>query len=99
MVKINSKTYNPKISNSILLLFASEEGIDLADYGKMLAKFSYEKAVKLFVFAVNKGGGELTENEVHQEVDVRIDAVAEIMTFISDSLAPKEDKKKVRKGV
>ena len=97
MVKINSKAYNPKISNSVLLLFASEEGIDLADYGKMLSKFSYEKAVKLFVFACNKSGETLTESEVHDEVDNRIDAVAEIVTHISNSLNPVEEKKRVKK--
>jgi hypothetical protein len=88
MVTINSVKYAPKIKNSVLLLFASHEGIDLGKIDKVLAGFNYDLAVKLFVFAVGREGGNLTANEVHDEVDNRIEAFQEIMLYLAQQLNP-----------
>ena len=88
MVTINSTKYAPKIRNSVLLLFASAEGIDLGKIDKVLAGFNYDLAVRLFVFAVQREGGNLTASEVHDEVDNRIEAFQEIMLYVAQQLNP-----------
>ncbi len=88
MVVINSVKHHPRIKNSTLLLFAAAEGIDLGKIDKVLASFNYEIAVKLFVFAVQKEGGNLTADEVHEEVDQRIDCFTELMTYVATQLNP-----------
>jgi hypothetical protein len=87
-VTINSVKYHPKIKNSTLLLFAAAEGIDLGKIDKVLAGFNYDLAVKLFVFAVHKEGGNLTADEIHNEVDKRIDTFTELMQYVATQLNP-----------
>jgi len=72
----------------VLLLFASAEGIDLGKIDKVLAGFNYDLAVRLFVFAVQMEGGNLTASEVHDEVDNRIEAFQEIMLYVAQQLNP-----------
>ena len=88
VVQINSVKYHPKIKNSTLLLFAGNEGIDLGKIDKVLASFNYDLAVKLFVFAVNKEGGNLTADEIHAEVDNRIECFTELMQYVATQLNP-----------
>ena len=88
VVQINSVKYHPKIKNSTLLLFAGNEGIDLGKIDKVFASLNYELAVKLFVFAVNKEGGNLTIEEVHEETDKRIDFLVELMQYVATQLNP-----------
>lgn len=87
-VIIDSTKHAPRIKNSTLLLFAASEGIDLGKLDKVLASFNYDLAVKLFVFAVQKEGGNLTADEVHEEVDRRIEAFTELMTYVANQLNP-----------
>ena len=88
VVQINSVKFHPKIKNSTLLLFAAAEGINLGKIDKFLASFNYDLAVKLFVFAVNKEGGNLTADEVHNEVDNRIECFTELMQYVATQLNP-----------
>ena len=87
-VTINSVKYHPKIKNSTLLLFAAAEGIDLGKIEKFLSGFNYDLAVKLFVFAIHKEGGNLTADEIHNEVDKRIDTFTELMQYVATQLNP-----------
>jgi hypothetical protein len=88
MVVINQVKHHPRIKNSTLLLFAAAENIDLGKIDKVLSSFNYDLAVKLFVFAVQKEGGNLTEQEVHDEVDRRIECFTELMMYVASQLNP-----------
>ena len=100
VVQINSVKYHPKIKNSTLLLFAGQQGIDLGKMDKVFSSFTYELAVKLFVYAVQKEGGNLTEQEIHDEVDKRIDCIAELMGYVAEQLNPDSvgERKPVKTG-
>jgi hypothetical protein len=100
MVEIKSVKYSPKISNSILLLFASDQNIDLTKLEKLIGGLNYDMAVKLFCYAVTRHGGNLTPEEVHEEVDKRIEAFQELITYIAMQLNPQAvgERKPVKAG-
>jgi hypothetical protein len=100
MVTIKSVKYAPKVSNSVLLLFASNENIDLTKLEKLIGGLNYDMAVKLFCYAVNRQGGNLTPEEVHEEVDQRIEAFQELITYIAMQLNPQAvgERKPVKAG-
>jgi hypothetical protein len=101
MVSINGVNYSPKIKNSVLLLYASSEKIQMNELGEILTKgFNYDLAVKLFCYAVNSQGGNLEPKEIHDEVDKRIECFTELMNYVAGQLNPDDtgEPKPLKKG-
>lgn len=91
-MKVGSKEYFPKISISVIGRYASSKGISLAQMDKLLNNLTMDDLVSLFVYAANKEGEQITDDDVYNEIDDRAESLAELAQHISDQLGGGEQK-------
>lgn len=88
MVTINNKQYDPKIKNSHLLRYASISGVGVTQLLTLLENITPAFLVGVFVFAANKEGIKITEDEIWDEYDRRQEVFNELAEHLNQNLIP-----------
>lgn len=97
MVIINGKEFAPKISNSVLMRYASYIGVGVSKLITLLEDITPANLVGVFVFAARLEKLELTEDEVWEAIDDDMNLFSELANHLTNQLTtniPDEGKKK-----
>ena len=93
-VIINGVSYAPKCKISVIAQFASSIGKQFNEIIALLEIGDPTVLVGLLTFAIKREGNDISEQTVWDEVDDRLDFLADIATYVGEQLIPKTDAKK-----
>lgn len=89
MVTIKGKDISPRITNSVLFRYASKKGVGVSKLITLLEDITPADLVGVFVFAANIEGTEITEQDIWDELDTRMDVFQEMANHLTEQLVPK----------
>jgi hypothetical protein len=89
MFTIKGKEYNPRIDNNTLFDYASFKGIGIAKLFSLLEDITPDHLKGVIVFAATREGLGINMDDVNDEINQRIEVMAEMIVHLSENLTPK----------